>query len=72
MNTDNALKWLAPLIFILALGAALAGLWPAAGTPYPLTSFRGEQVTINARSLYYWDTVSSAAHHSAGRATFAT
>ncbi len=58
---NPALKWLVPLIFILALIAALAGLWPAEGTPYPLTTFRGEQVTINARGLYYWDTVSSAA-----------
>ncbi len=56
-----ALKWLIPLIFILTLAATLAGLWPAEGTPYPLTNFRGEQVTINARGLYYWDTVSSAA-----------
>lgn len=59
MNT--ALKWLIPLIFILTLVAALAGIWPAAGTSYPLTSFRGEEVTINARGLYYWDTVSSTA-----------
>ena len=55
------LKWLIPSIFALALVAALAGLWPAAGAPYPLTNFRGEQVTINARGLYTWDTVSSAA-----------
>lgn len=59
MNT--ALKWLIPPIFILALIAALVGVWPAEGTPYPLTTFRGEEVTINARGLYYWDTVSSAA-----------
>lgn len=59
MNT--ALKCLIPPIFVLTLIAALAGLWPAKGTPYPLTNFRGEQVTINARGLYYWDTVSSAA-----------
>lgn len=58
---NPALKWLIPLIFVLALIAALAGLWPAEGEPYPLTTFRGEQVTINARGLYYWDTVSSAA-----------
>lgn len=57
----SALKWLIPAILVLALVAALAGLWPAEGTPYPLTNFRGEQVTINARGLYYWDTVSSAA-----------
>ena len=56
-----ALKWLIPLIFVLTLVAALAGLWPAEGTPYPLTTFRGEEVTINARGLYYWDTVSSTA-----------
>lgn len=59
MNT--ALKWLIPIITVLAFIAALAGLWPAAGTPFPLTTFRGEEVTINARGLYYWDTVSSAA-----------
>ncbi len=59
MNT--ALKWLIPLIFVLTLVAVVAGLWPGEGIPYPLTNFRGEQVTINARGLYYWDTVSSAA-----------
>jgi len=55
------LKWLVPLILILTMIAALAGVWPAEGTPYSLTTFRGEQVTINARGLYYWDTVSMAA-----------
>jgi hypothetical protein len=58
---NPALKWLIPLIFILTLVATLSGLWPADGTPYPLTNFRGEQVIINARGLYYWDTLSSAA-----------
>ena len=57
----SALKWLIPAMIVLALAATLAGLWPAEGTPYPLTTFRGEQVTINARGLYYWDTVSTAA-----------
>jgi len=57
----TALKWLVPLIFILALIAALAGLWPGEGAPYPITNSRGEQVTINARGLYTRDTVSSAA-----------
>jgi len=61
MYTKPALKWLVPLIFILTLAATLAGLWPGTGTPYTLTNFRGEQVTINARGLYYWDTVSSTA-----------
>ena len=58
---NAALKWLIPLIFILALVVAVAGLWPGDGTPYPYTTLRGEQVTINARGLYTWDTVSSAA-----------
>jgi hypothetical protein len=58
---NSALKWLIPLIFILALGAALAGIWPGEGQPYQLTNFRGEEVAINARGLYYWDTVSMAA-----------
>jgi hypothetical protein len=59
MNTN--LKWLILPICILTLLAALAGLWPAEGASYPLTTFRGEEVLINARGLYYWDTVSSAA-----------
>ena len=57
----TSLKWLVPLIFVLTLVAVLAGLWPGTGMPYPLTNFRGEQVTINASGLYYWDTLSSAA-----------
>jgi len=61
MKTNLALKLLNPLIFILTLAAVLAGLWPGEGEPYSLTNFRGEEVTINARGLYYWDTVSSAA-----------
>ena len=61
MKPNKALNWIIPLIFLLALIATLAGLWPGEGQPIPLTNFRGEQVTINARGLYYWDTVSSAA-----------
>ena len=61
MKPLAALNWLVPPIFVLALGAALAGLWPGDGQPYPLTSFRGEAVTINAGGLYYWDTVSTVA-----------
>lgn len=61
MNNNSALKWLIPAIILLAFIASLTGLLPAEGAPYPLTTFRGEQVTINARGLYYWDTVSSVA-----------
>jgi hypothetical protein len=61
MKTILGLKWLVPMIFVLALAAAVAGLLPGEGQPYSLTNFRGDPVTINARGLYYWDTVSSAA-----------
>lgn len=58
----SALNWLVPLICLLVLIAAGAGfMWPDEGQPYPLTSFRGEQVVINGRGLYRYDTVSSAA-----------
>ena len=62
---NRALKWLVPLIIILTLVATLSGVWPAQGTSYPLTNFRGEQVIINARGLYYWDTLSSVAQSQA-------
>lgn len=61
MNNTSSLKWLIPAILLLTLVAALAGLWPGQGQPYSLTNFRGERVIINARGLYYWDTVSSVA-----------
>jgi hypothetical protein len=61
MKIHNALKWLVPLVFGLTLIATLAGLWPAEGKSYSWTNIRGEQVTINAHGLYYWDTVSSVA-----------
>jgi hypothetical protein len=60
-NQPTLIKWLIPAIFLLTLIATLAGLWPGEGTPYDITNFRGESITINARGLYYWDTVSSAA-----------
>jgi hypothetical protein len=60
-NTTNSLKWLVPLILVLALVATVVGLLPGTGTPFSLANFRGEQVTINAHGLYHWDTVSSAA-----------
>jgi len=61
MKGNKALKWLIPVIFVLTLAAVLAGLWPAEGQSYTITNFRGEEVTINANGLYYWDTVSMAA-----------
>lgn len=62
MKYQAALKWMLPLIGILALFTAGIGLfYQTPGEAYPLTSFRGEAVTINGRGLYYYDTVSSAA-----------
>lgn len=61
MSRNKALNILVPIIFFLALMAALAGVWPGSGSPFEISNFRGEEVTINARGLYYWDTVSSAA-----------
>lgn len=61
MNENPSLKWLIPAIILLTFVATLAGLLPGEGQPYLLTNFRGEEVTINARGLYYWDTVSSVA-----------
>jgi hypothetical protein len=59
---QSALRWLLPLIGILALFAAGMGLFEQTpGHPYPLTSFRGETVMINGHGLYYYDTVSTAA-----------
>jgi hypothetical protein len=62
MKYRSALQWLIPLIGVLALFAVLMGLfYETPGEPYTITSFRGEQVTINGHGLYYYDTVSSAA-----------
>ena len=62
MKNQSSLKWLIPLIGLLALFAVLMGLfYQTAGQPYPLTSFRGENVTINGHGLYYYDTLSTAA-----------
>lgn len=62
MKYQSALRWLVPPIGILALFAAGMGLfYDTPGQPYPLTSFRGEQVLIHGHGLYRYDTVSTAA-----------
>jgi hypothetical protein len=62
MKYQRQLTWLIPLIAILSLFAAGMGVfYQTPGQPYAFTSVRGEPVTINARGLYYYDTVSSAA-----------
>ncbi len=62
MKPHPALKYLLPLIFILALFAACMGLfYDTPGEPYPFTTLRGEKVTIYGHGLYAYDTVSSTA-----------
>jgi hypothetical protein len=62
MKNQAILKWLIPLIGLLALFAASMGVfYETPGEPYPLTNFRGEQVVINGHGLYYYDTVSMTA-----------
>jgi hypothetical protein len=61
MRNQALLRWLIPPIFLLALFASAMGLfYETPGEPYPLTTFRGEQVTINGHGLYRYDTVSTA------------
>jgi len=62
MKYQRTLKWLVPLIAVLALIAAGFGLFDSTpGESYSYTNHRGETVTINGHGLYYFDTVSSAA-----------
>lgn len=62
MKNKSALKILIPLIGLLALFAASAGLfYQTSGTPYAYTNHRGERVMLNGHGLYYYDTVSMAA-----------
>jgi hypothetical protein len=62
MKYQRQLTWLIPLIAVLSLISAGMGVfYQTPGQPYAFTSVRGEAVTINARGLYFYDTVSSAA-----------
>jgi hypothetical protein len=62
MKYQSTLRWLIPLIGILALFAAGTGLfYQTDGQPYPFTSHRGEEVTIYGQGIYAYDTLSSAA-----------
>jgi hypothetical protein len=62
MKYQSTLRWLIPLIGILALVAAGTGLfYQTGGQPYPFTSHRSEEVMIYGQGLYSYDTVSSAA-----------
>ena len=62
MKYKSILKWLIPIMGMLALVAAGAGLFDrTTGEAYPFTNHRGEETMIYEQGLYYYDTVSSAA-----------
>lgn len=58
---NKAMRFLVPCIVLLTLAATVGGLVPGDGSPFEAVSVRGEKVLINARGLYFWVTVSSAA-----------
>lgn len=62
MKNQPFLKVLIPLIALLGVFTASMGLFDqTSGEPYAFASHRGEEVMINGRGLYFYDTVSSAA-----------
>ena len=61
MKRQSALNWLVPLVAILALGLACAGLfWPGGGGPYSFTTLHGQTVQMDGHGLYRNDTLFSA------------
>ena len=60
MKNQAALRWLIPLIAVLALFATGMGLYyQTPGAPYQYTNHRNETVMINGHGLYFYDTVST-------------
>ncbi len=58
MKQQTALKILVPLIGLLALASACAGLfWPGGDGGYIFTSLRGQQTEIFGQGLYTYDTL---------------
>jgi hypothetical protein len=63
---SSSLAWLVPLILVLAVVAAGAGLlWRTGGQPYRFRTLRGETVSIQGHGLYRYDTVSAVAQEQA-------
>ena len=61
MRQPPALNWLVPLVGLLALVCAVAGLfWLGGSGPYSFTTLRGGVVQMDGRGLYSYDTLFSA------------
>jgi hypothetical protein len=61
MKQQSGLNWLVPLIAVLALVTAGAGLfWQNGGSPYTFATLYGETVEIYGQGLYDHDTIFSA------------
>jgi hypothetical protein len=57
MKRSDTVVWLSSLVAFLALIAAGAGLfWPEPGTPFTVTTVRGETAEIYGQGLYRYDT----------------
>jgi hypothetical protein len=61
MKNQSGLNWLVPLLAVLALISAGAGLfWENEGSPYRFTTLYGENVEIYGQGVYEHDTLFSA------------
>ena len=58
MKPSHAVVWLAALVAALALIAAVAGLlWQDGGSPFAVTTFRGETVRLYGQGLYRYESL---------------
>jgi hypothetical protein len=58
MRPSNAVIWLSALVVVLALVAAAVGLfWQDGGSPFAVTTLRGETVQIYGQGLYRYESL---------------
>jgi hypothetical protein len=62
MKPSNAVVWLSALVAVLALVAAGAGLfWQDGGSPFAVTTLRGETVQMYGQGLYRYESLRNGA-----------
>jgi hypothetical protein len=62
MKPSRAAVWLSALVAVLALTAAAVGLfWQDGGTPFAVTTFRGETVRMYGQGLYRYESLRNGA-----------